>query len=218
MTLVAREICRGGFAHAAGADRSRRSRRSHRPPISARYRGIDRNRRRSAPIPSAMPPTVPSWELCIAIRTACCSRRWQAARSIAASVFAAKRSAREKPTRLSPADFERAYAYIAAHPEIWEVILTGGDPFILSRRAAPRKSPAALPPSAMSKIIRWHTRVPMVDPGRVSDDFVAALWRRASPAGWRSMPIIPGNFHRTPRRRWRGWWMRAFPWSASRCC
>ena len=25
------------------------------------------------------------------------------------------------------------------------------------------------------KIIRWHTRVPMVDPARVSDDFIAAL-------------------------------------------
>jgi lysine 2,3-aminomutase len=25
------------------------------------------------------------------------------------------------------------------------------------------------------KIIRWHTRVPMVDPGRVNDDFIAAL-------------------------------------------
>ena len=27
-----------------------------------------------------------------------------------------------------------ALAYIESHPEIWEVILTGGDPFILSPR------------------------------------------------------------------------------------
>ena len=42
-----------------------------------------------------------------------------------------------KDNALSPEDFEAALAYIAAHPEIWEVILTGGDPFILV--AAPRR-------------------------------------------------------------------------------
>src|SRR6202012_3978464 len=41
-----------------------------------------------------------------------------------------------KPNALSPQDFEAAFAYIANHPEIWEVILTGGDPFILSPRRA----------------------------------------------------------------------------------
>ena len=51
------------------------------------------------------------------------------------------------------------------------------------------------------KIIRWHTRVPMVDPARVSDDFIAALLAPGSPAGWRSTPIIPRNFHRRCRRR-----------------
>ena len=46
----------------------------------------------------------------------------------------------------------RALAYIAAHPEIWEVILTGGDPFILI--AAPRgaRSPSALAAIAHVKI------------------------------------------------------------------
>ena len=39
-----------------------------------------------------------------------------------------------KENALSPADFEAALAYIAAHPEIREVILTGGDPFLLSPR------------------------------------------------------------------------------------
>src|ERR1700761_4428089 len=39
-----------------------------------------------------------------------------------------------KANSLSPQDFDRAMDYIAAHPEIWEVILTGGDPFILSPR------------------------------------------------------------------------------------
>jgi len=75
---------------------------------------------------------------------------------------------------LSKEDFEAALAYIAAHPEIWEVILTGGDPFILSaRRAAELTSRLAAIPHI--KVIRWHTRVPVTDPDRVTDALVAAL-------------------------------------------
>src|SRR5215813_13137603 len=32
----------------------------------------------------------------------------------------------------------RAFAYIGEHPEIWEVIVTGGDPFLLSPRRVSR--------------------------------------------------------------------------------
>ncbi len=39
---------------------------------------------------------------------------------------------------LSPDALDAALDYIAAHPEIREVILTGGDPFILSSRRMPR--------------------------------------------------------------------------------
>src|SRR5438045_8919525 len=35
---------------------------------------------------------------------------------------------------LSQAETEAALAYIASHPEVWEVILTGGDPLMLSAR------------------------------------------------------------------------------------
>lgn len=79
-----------------------------------------------------------------------------------------------KENALSKDDFERALAYIAAHPQIREVILTGGDPFILSPRRAAEIGQAlgAIP---HVKLIRWHTRVPVTDPERVSDDFVAAL-------------------------------------------
>ncbi len=77
-------------------------------------------------------------------------------------------------TALSPQAFEAALAYIAAHPEIWEVILTGGDPFILNARRVGEVSHrlAAIP---HVKIVRWHTRVPVVDPARIDDEFVAAL-------------------------------------------
>ena len=79
-----------------------------------------------------------------------------------------------KGNALSKEDFEAALAYIAAHPEIWEVILTGGDPFILSARRAAEIT-SRLAAIAHVKVIRWHTRVPVTDPDRVTDALVAAL-------------------------------------------
>jgi lysine 2,3-aminomutase len=67
-----------------------------------------------------------------------------------------------------------ALAYIASHDEIFEVILTGGDPFMLSPRRA-REITAALSAISHVKLIRWHTRVPMVDAARVTPAFVAAI-------------------------------------------
>src|SRR6185436_17752826 len=64
--------------------------------------------------------------------------------------------------------------YIEAHPAIWEVILTGGDPFLLSARRV-REITERLAAIAHVKIIRWHTRMPSVDPLRVTPDLVEAL-------------------------------------------
>jgi lysine 2,3-aminomutase len=75
---------------------------------------------------------------------------------------------------LSADDLEKALDYIRATPAIWEVILTGGDPFVLSpRRIA--EATEALGQIPHVKILRWHTRVPVVDPSRVTDDLVSAL-------------------------------------------
>jgi lysine 2,3-aminomutase len=77
-------------------------------------------------------------------------------------------------TALDAAAMDAAFAYIAAHPEIHEVILTGGDPFVLSTRriAAITVRLAAI---THVKIARWHSRVPLIDPGRVDEGFVSAL-------------------------------------------
>ncbi|MGL4291675.1 MAG: lysine-2,3-aminomutase-like protein [Phreatobacter sp.] len=75
---------------------------------------------------------------------------------------------------LSPAALSGALAYIAARPEVFEVILTGGDPFMLSARRV-RAVTRALAAIAHVKVIRWHTRVPVVDPARVTADFARAL-------------------------------------------
>ena len=69
---------------------------------------------------------------------------------------------------------DRAIAYIEATPAIWEVILTGGDPFVLSPRRIAEVT-ARLSAIPHVKILRWHTRVPVVDPGRVTGDLVTAL-------------------------------------------
>jgi lysine 2,3-aminomutase len=79
-----------------------------------------------------------------------------------------------RETALSPEALERALAYFADHPEIREVILTGGDPFVLSpRRAAEITRRLAAIPHV--KTVRWHTRVPVVEPARVTPEFVQAL-------------------------------------------
>jgi lysine 2,3-aminomutase len=75
---------------------------------------------------------------------------------------------------LSPEAMDAAFAYIAAHPEIWEVILTGGDPLVLSpRRLA--EIMGRLKAIDHVKIVRFHTRVPVVEPERIDDGLIAAL-------------------------------------------
>ena len=75
---------------------------------------------------------------------------------------------------LSPEAFETALAYIAERPQIWEVILTGGDPLVLSPRRL-REAMARLSVIAHVKVVRFHTRIPVVAPELVTDELVAAL-------------------------------------------
>jgi lysine 2,3-aminomutase len=79
-----------------------------------------------------------------------------------------------KATALSESAYRDALDYIRDHPEVWEVILTGGDPLMLSpRRLA--EIMADLAAIDHVKIIRIHTRVPVADPARVSPEMVTAL-------------------------------------------
>jgi lysine 2,3-aminomutase len=71
-----------------------------------------------------------------------------------------------------------ALDYIRAHDAIWEVILTGGDPLILSDRRL-GEIVAALNAIDHVGVIRLHTRVPVVDPARVTPALVDALKGRA---------------------------------------
>ncbi|WP_092182543.1 lysine-2,3-aminomutase-like protein [Devosia sp. YR412] len=75
---------------------------------------------------------------------------------------------------LTGVELDAAIAYIAEHDEIWEVILTGGDPLVLSPRRL-MQIMQRLAGIEHVKIVRFHTRVPVVEPERVDADMVAAL-------------------------------------------
>lgn len=79
-----------------------------------------------------------------------------------------------KPNALSDDAYRAALDYIRANDGIWEVILTGGDPLMLSpRRLA--EIMADLAAIDHVRIIRIHTRVPVAAPARVNSEMVAAL-------------------------------------------
>ena len=74
----------------------------------------------------------------------------------------------------------RALDYIRSRPEIWEVILTGGDPLVLSARRlrAVMKELAAI---EHVKVLRIHTRVPVAEPARVTAELVRAIKVKGKP-------------------------------------
>lgn len=75
---------------------------------------------------------------------------------------------------LSDDELEAAMSYIRAHNNIWEVILTGGDPLVLSARRL-----GAIIEELNSiehvKIIRIHSRVPVANPDQLSDTILTVL-------------------------------------------
>lgn len=75
---------------------------------------------------------------------------------------------------LSDAGLESIYAHLAATPAIREVILTGGDPMVLSARRLGAVI-ARLAGLGTLDAIRIHTRVPVVAPERITSAMVAAL-------------------------------------------
>ena len=77
---------------------------------------------------------------------------------------------------LTKSELDAALSYIEETPSIWEVILTGGDPFLLSpaRVAEIMDRLNAIPHVS---VVRWHTRVPLVSPELVTKEFIQAMIR-----------------------------------------
>ena len=75
---------------------------------------------------------------------------------------------------LSAEELDAALDYVRAHPEVWEVVITGGDPFLLSPRRLTHivRALSAIPHVG---VVRLHTRIPVADPARVTAELVEAL-------------------------------------------
>ncbi len=78
---------------------------------------------------------------------------------------------------LTPAEIDAALDYVRRDSGIWEVILTGGDPLLLSSRRM-RELVTALDGIDHLGVIRLHSRVPVADPDRVSRPLIDALKTR----------------------------------------
>lgn len=86
-----------------------------------------------------------------------------------------------KPGGVLKSDERRAALdYIRSRPEIWEVILTGGDPLVLSARQM-GEIMAELAGIEHVRVVRIHSRVPAADPARVTDGLVSALRSAGKP-------------------------------------
>jgi lysine 2,3-aminomutase len=75
---------------------------------------------------------------------------------------------------LSQDALDKALAYIRRSPQIWEVILTGGDPLMLSARRL-KAVMRSLCGIDHVKVIRVHTRLPVAAPERITPALVRAL-------------------------------------------
>ena len=75
---------------------------------------------------------------------------------------------------LDEAALERALDWLGRHPAVGEVILTGGDPLMLSPRRLGRIL-RALEGMAHVHTVRLHSRVPVAEPERVTEVLAATL-------------------------------------------
>ena len=75
---------------------------------------------------------------------------------------------------LSENALDAALDYIADAPQVREVILTGGDPLMLGAERIAKLS-SALASIPHLDVVRWHSRIPVADPERITPALVRAL-------------------------------------------
>jgi lysine 2,3-aminomutase len=87
-----------------------------------------------------------------------------------------KRVTGQRETTISATQLRRMRSYLVAHPEIHDVIISGGDPFTMTTQALERVL-AAVRSVPSVDIIRIGTRCPVVLPMRITDELVEMLKR-----------------------------------------
>src|ERR1044071_1474928 len=85
-----------------------------------------------------------------------------------------KESLSDSNDQFADEKLQPAFRYIEEHPEVCEVILTGGDPLMLSnsRLESLRQRLEAIPHVRM---MRFHSRIPVVLPSRINPELVRVL-------------------------------------------
>ncbi len=91
---------------------------------------------------------------------------------------------------LTDAELAAALDYVRATPAIWEVILTGGDPFVLSPRRVEKPDARHRRHPACQSHPLAHARAGRRARSAVTAALVAALAPAARPSSWRCTPII----------------------------
>lgn len=81
--------------------------------------------------------------------------------------------------KISPEDLDRMVEYIKNHPEIKEIILSGGDPFVVPETL--KLALVKFSKLPQIKIIRIGTRVPVSDPKLVTKDLLEAFKKIKQP-------------------------------------
>jgi lysine 2,3-aminomutase len=102
-------------------------------------------------------------------------------------------------------DLAAAYAYIKDHPEISEVILTGGDPLTLNDRQLMRILDV-LDDIDHLQTIRIHTRIPVVNPFRLTPELGASLKALDTPV-WVSAHFNHANELTSTAKHFIGSWI-----------
>lgn len=90
--------------------------------------------------------------------------------------------------QLTPAHWASVADYIEASPDITEVILSGGDPLMLSNDRLARLTDA-LAPIAHIRRLRIHSRIPVTLPDRVDDGLIR--WLDSLP--WQGVVVVHAN-------------------------
>jgi lysine 2,3-aminomutase len=76
--------------------------------------------------------------------------------------------------RLDDAAIEKALDYIDSTSQVWEVVVSGGDPLILSPRRL-RRIMRRLDSIKHVGVVRFHTRLPVARPDSIDNDLIDAI-------------------------------------------
>jgi lysine 2,3-aminomutase len=110
-----------------------------------------------------------------------------------------KRKVGERPLPICDTDLTAGIAYLRANPEIRDVLLSGGDPFLLSDQRLEHVIKRIRTETPSVEIIRFGTRVPVTLPQRITPGLVEML-HRYHPIFVNTHFNVPREF--TPESEW----------------